>query len=67
MSEFDEKELAELLSEARELGKNVKAAEDDGQEVERAEWRKLWVEFFKPLRGGPYESEVRRAYWEAST
>lgn len=67
LSEFDEKELAELLSEAVEIGKNVKDSEDAGDDTARAEYRQQWVTFFKPLRGGPYEGEVRRAYWEAST
>jgi hypothetical protein len=67
ISEFDEKELAELLNEAISIGEHLKQAEDAGDQDARAEWRQQWVTFFKPLRGGPYESEVRRAYWEAST
>jgi diadenosine tetraphosphate (Ap4A) HIT family hydrolase len=67
MSDLEEKELAELISEAQEIGKDLKDAEDAGDQEARAEHRQNWVTFFKPLRGGPYEGTVRRAYWEAST
>lgn len=67
MSEIEEKELAELISEAEEIGRNQVQAEDAGDEKVRAEWRQNWTRFFEPLRNGPYEEAVRHAYWEASS
>lgn len=64
MSEIDEKELAELLNESAEFGKQHALAEDAGKEDERKKIRLQWLEFFKSHRGTPNEVAIRRAYWE---
>lgn len=66
MSEIEEKELAELISEAQELGKAVLEAEKSDNQEAYAESRLNWYRFAKGHRRNEYYRKLYAAYYEAS-
>lgn len=67
ISEFDEKELAELLNEAVSIGKHLKQAEESEDEEKTAEARIDWYVFAKDHRRKWYYRKLWSAYFKAST